>query len=53
MRSTNTRTALGFATVIAAAIAILPLLVETGPATADVVPSALQTSHSLEIAALR
>jgi hypothetical protein len=51
--NTTTRTTLGFAAVIAVAIAIMPLLVETGPATADIVPAARQTSHSLEIAALR
>jgi hypothetical protein len=54
MRSnTNKRTALGFATVIAVAIALMPLLVETGSATGDIVPVARQASQSLEIAALR
>jgi hypothetical protein len=51
--NTRMRTGLGFAMVIVAAIAIMPLLVETGPATADIVPAARQASHSLEIAALR
>ena len=37
--NTTTRTALGFAAVIAVAIAIMPLLVETGSLSADAAPA--------------
>jgi hypothetical protein len=52
-RRTNTKTVLGFVTVISAAVALMPLLVETGPATADVVPVARPASQALELTALR
>jgi hypothetical protein len=54
MRGTNSnrRAALGFAVVISAAIALMPLLVETGPLSADS-PARSAASQAVEIAALQ
>lgn len=55
MRGTNSkrRTALGFAAVISAAIALMPLLVETGPLSADATLARPPAYQAVEIAALR
>ncbi len=49
----NRRTTLGFAAVIAAGIALMPLLVETGPLSADATLARPPASQAVEIAALR
>jgi len=51
--TTTHRTALGFAAVICAAIAVMPMLVETGQLSAQAAPLPQAASQVIHLAAVR